>query len=341
MKLSTVRAAVLAVLIALCSAPALAQNSGNDLKVDRLEFPVTLPDGSHQTIVGYLYYHGSFRNRPLQVLVHGATYNHSYWDFPSVNGQAYSYARYMASAQRKYAVLAIDQLAAGESGHPVDGLGVRLLETASALKQVIDRMRSGDNPEGYAFKRIVLVGHSAGSVNAIFVQSQWHSADALVVTGARHTTSFPFSPGINAIIPFVPVLASLPYFALPPDLRAQLFYYAPGADPAVIAADNASADIWTGGQVGTTFAAFLYPLAAPEIDGVSRVTGPVLIQLGQFDALFPAGDPASETALWSSTTPTVQTVAGVGHDFNLHRNREESWAGIAAWLGSTLDWRSR
>jgi pimeloyl-ACP methyl ester carboxylesterase len=333
------RVAALAAVLALVSAPSFAQNPGKDIKVDRLEFPVTLPDGSHQTIVGYLYYQGSYRNRPLQVVVHGATYNHSYWDFPAVNGEAYSYARYMAASDRKYAVLAVDQLAAGESSHPADGLSITLVETATALKQVIDRMRSGDNALGYGFTRIVLVGHSSGSVNATFVQAQWHSADALVLTAARHTTSLPFSPGVSAVLPFVPFLASLPYFQLPLDLRAQLFFYGPGADAAVVAADNAAADFWTGGQVLSTFAAFLYPLAAPEIDGVSRVRGPVFIQLGEFDALFPAGDAAAEAALWLSTTPTIQTVAGVGHDFNLHRNRAESWAGIAGWLATTLDWR--
>lgn len=329
----------LVTLLIFGGAPARAQDLGESLKVDRLEFPVTLADGSHHTIVGYLYYHGSYRNRPLQVLVHGATYNHSYWDFPTVNGEAYSYARYMAAPERKYAVLAIDQLGAGESSRPANGLAVTLLETATALKQVIDRMRSGDNPLGYAFGRIVLVGHSAGSVNATFVQSTWQSADALVVTAARHTTSLPPSTGIQIVAPFVPILATLSYFPLPPDLRAGLFYYPPAADPAVIAADNASADFWTGGQVTSTFLAFLYPSLAPEIDGVSRVTGPVLIQLGEFDALFPAGNDADETALWSSTAPTVQSIAGIGHNFNLHLNRHQSWDGIATWLSATLDWR--
>jgi pimeloyl-ACP methyl ester carboxylesterase len=332
----------LAVVVALLSSsPAFAQNLGQSIKVDRLEFPVTLPDGSAHTIVGYLYYHGSLQNRPLQVLVHGATYNHTYWDFPDVNGNPYSYARYMAAPERKYAVLALDVLAAGESSQPPDGLQVTLRETATTLRQVIDRMRDGDNPTGLAFNRIVLVGHSSGSVAATFVQALWHPADALVLTAARHTTSFPFSPGIATVLPFVPLLASLPYFALPPDLRAGLFYYAPGADPAVIAADNASADFWTGGQVTSTFAAFLYPAVptVPNIDRADAVTGPVLIQLGEFDALFPAGNDAAEAALWTSTTPTFQTIAGIGHDFNLHLNREASWSGISSWLSTTLGWR--
>jgi pimeloyl-ACP methyl ester carboxylesterase len=200
-------------------------------------------------------------------------------------------------------------------------------------------MRSGNNPVAYAFSRIVLVGHSAGSINATFVQAMWHPADALVITASRHTTGLPLSPGILAVQPFVPTLAALSYFQLPGAMREQLFYYGAGADPAVVAVDNATADSWTGGQVTSTFAAFLYPLAAPEIDRVSQVSGPVLIQLGEFDALFPAGNDASESAVWSSTTPVVQTIKAVGHDFNLHVNREESWAGIASWLASTLNWR--
>jgi pimeloyl-ACP methyl ester carboxylesterase len=334
-----VRLVALYALVALCATPVFAQNLGNSITIDRLEFPVTLADGSQQTIVGFLSYHGSYRDRPLQVVVHGATYNHSYWDFPDVNGNSYSYARYMAAPDRKYAVLAVDQLASGYSSHPANGLGVTLLETAAALKQVIDAMKSGNNPLGYAFSRVALIGHSAGSITATFVQAMWHPADALVITASRHTTGLPLSPGILAIQPYVPVLAGLSYFQLPGAMREQLFYYPPGADPAVIAVDNATADSWTGGQVTSTFFAFLHPLAAPEIDQASRVSGPVLIQLGENDALFPAGDDAAETALWTSTAPTVQSIKGIGHDFNLHVNREESWSGIASWLDSTLDWR--
>src|SRR5947209_2120302 len=88
--------------LALTAVPAArAQNLGNSLKVQRLEFPVAVSPGLGApdpcTIVAYLYYHGSFRDRPLQVVVHGATYTHSYWDFPRVNGVDYSYARYMAA----------------------------------------------------------------------------------------------------------------------------------------------------------------------------------------------------------------------------------------------------
>jgi len=329
---------VCALALVLCLAPhAHAQNLGNSIKVDRLTFPITVGASLNApapcNIVGYLYYHGSFKNRPLQVVVHGATYNHTYWDFPSVNGVNYSYARYMAAPDRKYAVLAIDMLAAGESCRPDNGFAVTLPETGSALAQVLTQLRSGDNEAAYAFKQIVLVGHSAGSIAATYVQSQWHLADALVLTGARHIAAPPLPPGIELVLPFVPTLASLNYFQLPPDLRAALFYAPATADPAVVAADNASADFWTGGQVTSTFAAFLYPLLVPvPLDGVDAVTGPVLIQLGDHDALFPAGSNETEAALWTSTTPTIQTLADMGHDVNLHVNHEDSWRAVDSWL---------
>ncbi|HEX6161808.1 MAG TPA: hypothetical protein VFZ31_00480, partial [Vicinamibacterales bacterium] len=104
--------AVAFALSALAPAAASAQDLGNSIKVERLVFPVMLTSGP-TNVVAYFYYHGSYQNRPLQVLVHGATYNHTYWDFPAVNGESYSYARHMAA--EKYAVLALDLPGTGES----------------------------------------------------------------------------------------------------------------------------------------------------------------------------------------------------------------------------------
>jgi hypothetical protein len=32
----------------------------------------------------------------------------------------------------------------------------------------------------------------------------------------------------------------------------------------------------------------------------------------------------------------MQEIGGIGHDFNLHLTRQESWQGIDAWLRQTL-----
>jgi pimeloyl-ACP methyl ester carboxylesterase len=317
------------ILGAIAPHSASAQNLGSSIKVDRLVFPVSLSTGS-ANVVGYLYYHGSYQNRPLQVLVHGATYNHAYWDFPAVNGEGYSYARYMAA--RKYAVLAIDLPGAGESDKPA-GADLGLWDTGAAVRQVVEAMRSGANPVAHPFGPIVLVGHSAGSIAATYAQANGHPADALVVTASRHLVGDVLAlPVTQAILPLlfqlVNAFAGVPYFSLPAGSRTALFYYPPAADPDVIALDNATADQWTNGQLLTTFFAFL----DPTLDQVGEVTGPVLIQLGTHDVLFPAALPDVERALWGSTSPEIQTLIGIGHDFNLHLNHADGWRRIDDWL---------
>jgi pimeloyl-ACP methyl ester carboxylesterase len=318
-------------VLGLQSAVVATAPTGSPIDVDRLTFSTILPDGSSCEVVGYLYSTGGLDEGPLQVAVHGATYNHTYWDFPSINGRDYSYARYMAA--RGHSVLAVDQVGAGESCKPdagPSGLAVTLDDTAVALKQIVDAMRSGANPAGNAFDRIVLVGHSAGSVNVIYVQATWHVADAIVVTAARHLVPpLTVPPGL---IDLVVSLLPYPYFSLPAPLRSVLFHYAPVVDPDVLAYDDATSDFWTNGQLVTTFNAFL----DPSIDRVGQVTGPALVQLGEFDALFPAGVHEVEAALWTSTHVKVRALPGIGHSFNLHLDRERGWTRIYEWIEETL-----
>jgi len=321
--------AVALILGAIAPPSASAQNLGSSIKVDRFVFPVSLSSGP-ANVVAYLYYHGSYQNRPLQVLVHGATYNHAYWDFPAVNGEDYSYARYMAA--QKYAVLAIDLPGAGESDKP-PGAGLGLSDTGAAVRQVVEAMRSGANPVAHQFGPIVLVGHSAGSIAATYAQANWHVADALVITASRHLVGDVLNLQVTQFIlpllfQLVAAFQNVPYFSLPPDNRTGLFYFPPAADPDVIALDNATADQWTNGQLLSTFFAFLNP----AIDKVGLVTGLVLIQLGTHDVLFPADLPDVERALWASTSPDIQTLTGIGHDFNLHLNHADGWRAIDAWI---------
>ena len=324
---------------------ASAQDYGESIKVERLVFDVNVAGGPLK-MVGYLYYHGSYQNRPLQVLLHGATYNHKYWDFTSMNGRDYSYARYMAV--RKYAVLALDLPGAGESvvsrnaqtGAPSgpNGFALTLAEIAGAVNQVLVAMKSDANPTGHAFSPVVLVGHSAGSIASTVVQGGFgHPADALVITGSRHLTGQILTvPAvqdlIQQLIALVQALAPFEYFQLPAAIRTALFYHAAAADPAVIAVDNLTMDWWSSGQLVSTFFAFL----DPRIDEPWRVTGKVLIQVGRNDNLFPGVFMEDEAALWAGTTPTIQVLEDIGHDFNLHLNREASWRGIHEWLQANV-----
>ncbi|MFY9574236.1 MAG: alpha/beta hydrolase, partial [Blastocatellia bacterium] len=316
-----------ALVLAFVLSPVIIKaDDGNEFKVRRLEFSVSLSDGNTYTIAGFLYYNGTFRNRPLQVLVHGATYNHNYWDVPTINGQSYSYARFMA--EEGYALLAIDQLGAGESSKP-SGDFVTLNETTLSIHQVLAQMRSGNNPLAYAFPQIVLVGHSFGSINSIFVQGTYHDADALVVTALGHVPhELPIPPEL------ITALLQFPYFPLPAAARSALFYYADAADADVIAYDNQNlADLLSRGQIFTTFGAVFNPAA----DRVGAVTGPVLVQLGEHDALWPSLYAGGEAAYWTNASSvTVESLPSVGHAFNTHLDNKTGWRSIDRWIKSTL-----
>jgi pimeloyl-ACP methyl ester carboxylesterase len=303
------------------------EDSNNSIKVDRVSFPVVLSDGSAAQIVGYLYYQGSYHERPLQVLVHGGTYTHTYWDAPTINGVDYSYARYMA--RQHYAVLAIDQLGSGESTHP-PGDFVTLAEAANALHQVLTSLRTDSNPVGYAFPRLALVGHSFGSITATYLLGTYpQDADALVTTGAAHVPSAP----PDSLLAVIGLLEATPYASLPPDVRASVYYYAPAADPDMIAYDNANlAD-----PIARGFLNSIFPIQFDDAASrVGLVQGPVLVQLGDHDQLAPAVPAAAETAHWPMAQVTVQMLTDIGHDVNLHLTHLQSWTAIDTWLQAQL-----
>lgn len=314
-------AAVVAILSMLTSA-VFARESSQSIKVDRVNFPVTLSDGITYKVAGYLYYQGSYRNRTLLLTLHGANYNHKYWDVPSINGHDYSFARYMAA--QKYAVLAIDQLGTGESDKPNGDL-LTLSETASAIHQIIGRLRAGTDDIRHAFNRVVLVGHSLGSINAVFEQATYADADAVITTGMGHVPHpLPIPESV------IKEMLQHKYFPFPPDLRAELFYHAPAADPLVIAYDRDNlAELLPRGQLVTgVFAAF-----DSSANRVGAVTGPVLVQLGEHDALFPASLAEDEAAFYTSASSvTVQAIPGVGHDMNTHFGNHTSWRLMDEWL---------
>jgi pimeloyl-ACP methyl ester carboxylesterase len=279
------------------------------VKVKRVTFPVTLSDEQTYSMVGYLYYHGSYKHRPLQVLLHGSTYNHEYWDVPRINGHKYSYARHMA--EDGYAVLSLDQLGSGESDKP-DGDFLTVQEAASGLHQVMSSLRAHDAPLWHSFHKIFLVGHSLGSVTAIYSEGTYGDADGLVITGQAVTPHpLPFDQAT------IDELLKQPYPTLPPDARAAFFYYAPTADPDVIDYDNLF--------VRDTLPRGLILSALPLLFDPTQIRAhlipePVLVQLGDNDLTAPASLAPSEAAYYASAeSVTVATLSDIGHDFNLHR----------------------
>lgn len=302
---------------------------GHSVSVEALSFDVTLSDGATYQIAATWYHRGSSKNTPLQVVVHGATYDHRYWDAPEINGEDYSYADYMVD--QGYAVLAIDQLGAGESDQPY-GYFLTLDETASGLHQVLASLRGRGNPTGVAYEQIALVGHSNGALTAIYEESVYGSADALVTLGWGHTAT---ELGLDEA--WLGSLLANPYVpetAFPEALRAPLFYYAPMADPDMITYDAENlASTMSAGQLYDLLVAMTWR----TVDGAADVTGPVYVQLGDCDPVAPGAYSGLEASFWASASSVdVEVVSDMGHDSNLHLNREQSWEGVVSWLDDTL-----
>lgn len=135
----------------------------------------------------------------LQVLVHGWTYNRHYFDAP-YKPDTYSYAR--AANRAGYATLAIDRLGAGCSLHPLSVFDT-LDNHVAAIHKTIQAARNGDF--GTAFDKVILVGHSLGSImSATTAGRHPEDIDALITTGYAHQ--------VNALYAF-PTIVGRDYLA--------------------------------------------------------------------------------------------------------------------------------
>ncbi len=328
--------------------------STNTVQLKRLSFPIQLSDETNQHIAGFLYFDRqnlkvchekkpysrvvkcikkrSLRNQTLQVLVHGFTYNHAYWDPPKKKLPNHSYARFMA--KKGYPVLALDLLGTGASSFP-DGDFLNIKQSMFSLAQVLSTTRSLPNPLGNTFNRIVLVGHSVGTLLAVLTTGTNPGiTDLLVATG------WSFSPHVVPLSPEL-ITASLatPYIRFPSPVREELFYFTPSAKQSVIKRDNRFlADQFSRGVLVEGIP-LLNALALGDLQTIQDLTQihqikvPVLVQLGRFDKISPPLMPEVDAQLYKGS-PDVQVdiLEKMGHSFNLHRNRLDSWRGINRWI---------
>ncbi|KAK3080770.1 hypothetical protein LTS18_013317, partial [Coniosporium uncinatum] len=130
-------------------------------------------------IYGKLCYPVETRPNPevLQFLIHGVGFDRSYWDV------AANYSYVDAAALAGYTTFSYDRLGIGMSATP-DPINIvqSQLEVAIA-HELIQLLRAG-NISNCAFKKVVSVGHSFGSIQTVGLTSQHpKDLDAAVLTG--------------------------------------------------------------------------------------------------------------------------------------------------------------
>src|SRR5258706_13039289 len=137
------------------TAPAVANDDDVLPQCRALQIPVSLAQVPGATLYGELCVPATGTPSVVQLLVHGATYNRYYSDWP-YRPDFYSYVRQMVGAG--YATLTIERLGYGRSIHPL-GLLVTLPNGTEALRQVVDKLRSGEIG-GVAFSRPIWASYS-------------------------------------------------------------------------------------------------------------------------------------------------------------------------------------
>ena len=305
----------------------------------QVRIPVQVSGLGTVEIAGWLSAPDAVSHDLLQILVHGANYTHLYWDFP-YQPETYSYVRW--ARERGFATLAIDQLGAGQSSRP-QGEKVTNHAIAEALHGVVQAARSS-GIAGHVFKRIVLVGHSAGSLASGLESFTYDDADAVVLTGILG----PNTSGIinqepridnmyvpaaeDAVLGGRAAMGDREYQTLRPEFRAAVFFRVPPADPALIVLDETLKDTQANGQWAT------YGDAA---EACGRLRCPTLVVNGQYDAFHfkPETEdditPALERAkaIATSNYTFAPMVKNMGHNLNQHPGAREVYRTIGDWVG--------
>ncbi|QUQ70364.1 2-succinyl-6-hydroxy-2,4-cyclohexadiene-1-carboxylate synthase [Kutzneria sp. CA-103260] len=284
-----------------------------------------MPLAGTQTVAGSLCWSGATPSPTVQILLAGATYNRSYWDFPQ-QPDVYSYVRRAVAAG--YTTLALDRPGTGASSHPSGALLTNATE-ASAVHQVVNAARLG-KLSSTAFTRVLLAGHSYGSVVAWYEAATYSDVDALLISGMAHEVQ----PAAA-----IPVAASLvpqssdPHFAARPlDLTylttrpgaRQVFWHGDHDDPAVISADEATKDTVTTAELADTLVA----QAAPTTDDI---TVPVLVAAGQQDLAYAAALAHEAAHYPHSPCVTTHLQPDAGHDLNLSPRAPDWFTAVLAW----------
>lgn len=294
----------------------------------------TAPNGETWFMAAWLTVPCNLRRPELQVLLHGAGYDHRYWDWP-VRPESYSYVTW--AAENGIATLNIDRIGSGLSSHPA-GASNTIAAQAGALGHTIAQIRRGDSALG-AFERIVLVGHSLGSVLAGYTGATRDDVDAVVLTGylpvdhGNHVEdqflNEAFVPAVQAL-PHLRGLVDEDYLAARPETREQLMFRAGQVDPAILEVDYQIRGATSRGELRGGWS------AGSEI---LRATVPTLALVGQYDVLVlnPQTDADAFDAVrrLQAECPEnfdFEVMPETGHNLNLHFNALHTYERLNGWL---------
>lgn len=301
--------------------------------------------GTPATISGWLCLPKGAATKSIQLLVHGATYNKDYWN-PPVGNEMYSYAR--AATAAGHATLAIDRIGGGKSTRPLAAT-LTANGTAGYLHQVVGQLKAG-KIGGVAIPRVILVGHSLGSVVSLLEAATYRDVSAVVLTGFSHAIpptvlvkAFTTQLHLASLDPkFAKSLNSVGYLTTIPGKRNAFFSgTTPDVTPEMIAYDERTKDLVAATEVpdGVTLGVIL---AASK-----RINVPTLVINGEKDPVFCSKELlgrncSGDAALLKSESPyfaksaclRAKVLPGGAHLLNFTKQTKKYRDDIFTWISS-------
>ncbi len=306
-----------------------------------VRLPVTLPTGQAETLAAHRCEPRRGRHNTVLVLVHGATYDSTYWSWPQAPA-AHSFT--WAALAAGYAVLAVDRLGDGESSRPASALDTFTAQV-DTLHQVLQAARR-------TWPRVVAIGHSFGSSELAQDLATWPGdAAAVAFTGFGRTVS----PETTALARsgFAAAITQGSRFRRLTDVgyltsttqavRDQLLYVDTASSPQTRAYDQATRDTVTVGE-----------LAGRPVDPALQTRSlavPTLLLDGQLDNHYCAGaqlmsevgldNCATAASLYASERGnfgpclTAAVVPGSGHDLTTENGASTAARLTLTWLRAT------
>lgn len=294
-----------------------------------------------QSIYAELCARGNPSGKPIQILVHGGSYDHRYWDPDFDKKDDHSYVKYIT--KHGYATLNIDRVGSGRSSRPADPSTLNFGAAAFTIHQIVQKLRQG-TLDSIRFgtiqsNTIVLVGFSFGAMIATVEASTYNDVDALILQSYSHTVgpageaSFDLAYPANLEPRFSGISDN--YMTTLPGVRPDLFFYTPGTTPFILATD----EVWK-----QTYALAELLDIFPSLGASFGVQVPTLLVVGDYDLISCEAPSCSAAGSlndeWQNfpmaASFDVEIIDGAGHTLNWHKNPKPAFHAMRKWAKRTL-----
>jgi pimeloyl-ACP methyl ester carboxylesterase len=337
-------AAALVPFTARSAAPAAAAPVSLPVQSRAVSFPVRntnrsmVPcdsDGAAYMIVGHLVAPAARRGDggtagAVVLDLHGLGFGEFFWSFDAAAG--YDWAR--ALAARGVVSVVIDRIGYGLSGRP-PGEQSCIGAQADVAHQIVQELRSGsyalDGGDAPRFGRVALAGHSAGGAITQIEAYSFHDVDGVMVLsyadlGPSVRTLGALTQAVLTCLGGGSPPGHAPFGRSDADFQALMFH---DADPRVIAAVTAMRNPEPCGDDAS-----LLPAIATDVREVPRIAVPVLLLIGDHDAVFPPPMALeSQRRLFAgSHDVTAVTIPDTGHAVTVERSAGVTRDAVVPWL---------